>query len=323
MTELSGGKKSHRARGTPAAVYLSSPPSITAGIEVVYHARKPDALKQFEKACGEQIVTKHVLYKPGILAIARTNFQGTRWNLHQERDITKVVPFPPKRQVCRWEENLNAAWSFHDSRTDPELSSLFVPDNAYDFSAEHFEELREDFLQHLVSTETMKIEYNPIFKLDRKFDESLESFANRCLEKAREDFNQEMRQLEDTLRRLEDRLKQKMDREVREIGTDSSQRDSTRRPGELHVQEEIEAHDSKTSMEEIRKEMTALDHLREEKMKEFEERVVTVANERETETFRMNRSQIRVLQFNLIWLPYTEYVIQENDFRRMEVVQAF
>jgi len=323
MTEMSGGPKVHRARKTPTIVYSTSPPALSAGIDAAYHALDRSLLEQFEEAWKDRIVTSQILYKPGILAAARTNIQGTRWNLHHERDITKIVSFPPKHQMCLWEENLNAGWNFHDSRTDPEPSSFFVSDAAYDFSPEHFEELREDFIQHLSSTETLTVEYNPYFKLDRKMDESAESFSTRCMDKAREDFNQEMHQMEDTLQRLQDRLIQKLDREAREIGADASTMNFKRRSGEMDVQEEIDAHDSMTNMEDIKKEMNVLSNLREIKMKEFEENLVRIAKERETEMFRMNRSQIHLLQFGLIWLPYMEYVIQEEDSRRLDLVQSF
>lgn len=323
MTDMKGGQNVHRARKIPATVYSSLPPLISSGIDAAYHALDRSLLIPFEQIWKQQIVTSQILYKPGIIAGARINFQGTRWNLRHERDITKVISFPSKHQNCRWEDNLSPDWSFHNSRSDPEPSSLFVANGTYDFSLEHFEEFREDFIQYLVSSETLKVEYNPFFRLDRKMDESAESFSNRCMEKAREDLNQDMHQLEDTLQRQHDRLKQKLEREVRDIGTSPSQVNSTRRSGELDVQEEIEAHDSKATMENIKKEMNELSRVREAKLKEFEENLAGLANERETEIFRMNRGQIHVLQFGLIWLPYFEYVIQEEDSRRLELVKSF
>jgi hypothetical protein len=319
MTEMSGGKKIHRARKTPTIIYSSSPPTVPSSIEISFHAIDRSLLEPFERSRKDVIVTSQILYKPGILASARINFSGTRWNLRFEKEITKVILFPSKHQLCAWDENLNPDWEYHDSRQDPEPSSLFFVDGTYDFSSENFESLQEDFIQFLLSNETLKVEYNPFFKLDRKVDESEESFATRCMEKARENFDPEMHQLEETLQRQEDRLKQKLEKEVREMADD----DDSRRSREMDVQDEIEAHDSKTTIEDIKKEMGGFNELREIKMKEFQENLTLVAQERETETFRMNQSQIHVLRFGLIWLPYVEFVIQEVDSRRLELVQSF
>jgi hypothetical protein len=323
MTETSGGKKVHRARKTPTIVYSSLPPTIPSSIEISYHAINRSLVQPYEQSLKDVIVTSQILYKPGILASARINFSGTRWNLRYEKETTKVILFPSKHQLCVWEENLNPDWEYHDSRQDPEPMSMFFVEGAYDFSLENFESLQEDFIQYLLSNETLKVEYNPSFKLDRKVDESEESFSNRCMEQARENFDPEMHQLEETLQRQQDRLKQKLEKEVREMGEDLATLENSRRSGGHDVQEEIDVHDSKATIEDIRKEMSGFNELRETKMKEFQENLTKVAQERETEIFKMHQSQIHLLRFGLIWLPYVEFVIQEEDSRRLELVQSF
>src|SRR5262249_39808796 len=206
MTETSGGKKVHKSRKTPTIIYSSTAPAIPSSVDVSFHAIDKSLLEGFEQTHKERIVTSQILYKPGILASARINFSGTRWNLRFEREITKVILFPSKHQYCKWEENLNPEWKSHDLRPDPEAMSLFFVDGTYDFSSGNFESLQEDFIQFLLSNETVKVEYHPIFKLDRKWDESEESFSNRCMEKAQENSNHEMHQLEETLQRQQDRL---------------------------------------------------------------------------------------------------------------------
>jgi hypothetical protein len=320
MSETGGRRKTHKARGKSGPAYSPSAPQLAPSVEVLFRTTNRSVLSQYELQSGDRIVTSRIIYKPGIFASARISFHGTRWNLHQESEITKIVAFPQKHQICQWEEDLNSDWSSQDARPDPEPSSFFMPAGDYDFSQEHFDELQEEFIQYLITTETLTVEYNPIFKLDRKFDEAEDNFSNRCLEKAREEFNQEMHQMEDTLQRLSDRLKQRLDREVRE-GKDPGE--VSRYSTEFDIQEEIVAHDAKKTLEDIRKEMQELDQLRESKMKEFVRRLESVAGERETETFRLNRPSVNVLQFRLVWLPYQEYILQEEDSRRVEMIQAF
>jgi hypothetical protein len=305
MPETKGGQSVHKARKTPTIIHPSSLPKIPAGIEFLYHSINPDRADQSKAEFQDRIVTTQILYKPAILAGARVNFSGNRWQIHSEKDIWKIVSFP----------SLNPQWNPHDSGAMPEPDAFFLYDNSYDFSAVRFEELKEEFLQHLLSSVVLEIEYNPLFKMDRKLDESPETFLSRCMERAHEEFQKEVHTLTDTLQRLQDRLKQKLER-VQVIGKDL---EGTNR----NVQEEIEAHDSKTTVEHIKKEMESLEKMRKTKLSEFEENLVGLAKEREKDILRINRNNVALLRFALLWLPYTEYVIQDEHSRRVELVPSF
>jgi hypothetical protein len=315
MPETKGGQSVHKARKTPTIIHPSSPPKIPAGTEFLYHAINPDKADQSEAEFQDRIVTTQILYKPAILAGARVNFSGNRWQIHSEKDIWKIVSFPSKHQMCDWNENLNPQWNPHNPGAMPEPDAFFLYDDSYDFSAQRFEELKEEFLQHLLTNVVLEIEYNPLFKMDRKFDESPETFLSRCMERAHAEFQKEVHTLTDTLQRLQDRLKQKLER-VQVIGNDLE--DMNR-----NVQEEIEAHDSKATAEHIKKEMESLEKMRKAKLLEFEENLVVLAKEREKDILRINRNHIVLLRFALLWLPYTEYVIQDENSRRVELVPSF
>jgi hypothetical protein len=313
MAQLKGGQSLHKARKTPTKIYPSSPPIPPDGIEFLYHSINPDRAIQSQTEFQDSIVATQILYKPAILAGARVNFSGNRWQIHSEKDIWKVVSFPSKHQICDWSENLIPQWNPHDSGGMQESESFFLYDNSYDFSAERFEELKEDFLQYLLSNVVLEVEYNPVFKMDRKSDESPETFLSRCMERAHAEFQKEVHNLTETLQRLEDRLKQRLEREVQVAGKDQME----------DVQDEIEAHDSKNAIETIKKEMESLVKVRKAKLSEFEENLTGLAKERENDILRINRNQIALLRFALIWLPYTEYVIQEENSRRLELVPFF
>ncbi|MCI0414761.1 hypothetical protein L0222_18445 [bacterium] len=304
MAEIKGGGSVYKARKTPTKIYPSSPPKTPDGIEFLYHTINRERADQVEAAFQDRIVTTQILYKPAILAGARVNFSGNRWQIHSERDLWKIVPFPSKHQVCDWNENLNPNWNPHDSGTTAEPDSFFIYDNSYDFSADRFEELQEEFLQHLLSSVVLEIEYNPYFKMDRKIDESADAFLGRCMERARAEFEKEVHNLTETLHRLKDRLQQRLEREET-------------------FQDEIEAHDSKTTIEDIKREMEDLEKQTQAKLSEFEENLAGIAKESERDILRINRSHTSLLRFALIWLPYIEYVIQEKDSRRLELVPSF
>ena len=303
------GRGVYKSRKTPVTVYPATPPALASEIEVLYHSIAGETQDQPTADFRDKIVTSQILYKPAILATARINFHGNRWQLHLEKGISWVVPFPSKHQFCDWSVNLHPGWDQHNARSVPEPDSLFLYDSTYDFSAGRFEELQEDFRHHLMSTSAHTVEYNPHFKLERKPEEPDESFTARCMERARSEFEKESRNVEQTLNRLGARLKQRLDREVRGI--------------EGEEQDETERHDSNVAIKQIKKEMEELQVLRKTKMNEVEENLTTIASEREQDVLRLKPRNLAILRFALVWLPYTEYVIQENDSRRLHLVQSF
>ena len=309
MDKLNGGRGGFKARKTPIKIYPASPANTAASTEVLYHSMDSTLLEQAESAFGDQVVTSQILYKPAILAGARVNFHGNRWQLHVEKDILRIVPFPAKHELPEWNTNLNPNWNQQNARTQAEPESFFLYDSTFDFSAERFEDLQEDFRNHLISTVSLNVEYNPHFKLERGSDESPDSFMSRCMERARLEFDTESRNAVETMQRLEDRLKQRLGRELMEV--------------ESEGQSEIETHDSNIAIKEIKKEMERVTDLRKTRMNELEENLVRIAGEREQDVLRIHLSNITLLRFALIWLPYAEYVIQEKDSRRLELVQAF
>lgn len=300
----------YKARKTPTKVPPSfPPPNLSPSIEVLYHLVTRQTLDAIESGFRDKIVTSQLVYKPAILAVARINFHGNRWGIHFEKDFSRVVLFPSKHQICDWEANLHPQWDQHNCRSNPEADALFLYDPAYDFSMERFDELQEDFRQHLTATVALTVEYNPRFKLERQLDESPESFTARCMERARAEFDQESQNLEDTMNRLQDRLKQRLDREM--LGFNNEQQDETER------------HDTNAAISQIKKEMEALQQLRKTKMDGLEQNISILAGEREKDVLRIKHGHLAILRFALMWLPYTEYVIQEADSRRLELVQSF
>jgi hypothetical protein len=308
MAEMNG-RGVYKARKTPLTVYPTTPPVLAPGIEFLYQSIATELQEQTTAEFRDKIVTSQILYKPAILASARTNFHGNRWLLHLEKDILRVVPFPSKHQFCDWNTNLHPHWTAHHARSTPEPDALFIYDSTYDFSLERFDELQDDFRNHLLATVIHAVEYNPHFKLQRELDESDENFMARCMERARAEFNQESQNVEETLHRMRDRLKQRLDREMRGI--------------EGEEQDETERHDSNVAIKQINKEMEALHDLRKTKMSELEDNLTTIANEREKDVLRLKPGNLAILRFALVWLPYTEYVIQEDDSRRLQLVQSF
>jgi hypothetical protein len=308
MAEMNG-RGVYKARKTPLTIYPASPPQLSTGIEVVYHSIATEIRDQTTAEFRDKIVTSQILYKPAILAGARIKFHGNRWQLHLEKDILRVVPFPSKHQFCDWNTNLHPKWDARKARSTPEPEALFLYDSTYDFSSGRFDELQDDFRNHLLSTVAHTVEYNPHFKLQREQQESDDSFMARCMERARAEFNKESQNVEETLHRMRDRLKQRLDREMRGM--------------EGEEQDETERHDSNVAIKQINKEMEALTDLRKTKMNELEENLTTIANEREKDVLRLKPQNLAILRFTLVWLPYTEYVIQEDDSRRLQLIQSF
>lgn len=316
-------KLAFKARKTPNSPHPAAPPELPIHVESLYCAVDQDVLARATSAFRDSIVTSQILYKPGILAMARVIFEGTRWKLYHERDTARIIPFPGPSQMADWEQSQITRWDNANTRSDAQGIAFYVVDPSCDFSAKRFEELQEDFVRHLISNETLELDYNPNLKLHRKLDEEPEQFHNRCIEMLREKFSQEYQTLLDTLERQEDRLKEKLEREVREHGDPREAAAEERSSGLASNQQQMDTQGAIVDMDDIQRELLEIQKTRESKLKEFEDNLESLAQQLEKDILRVNHGNVKILRFALVWMPYTEFVIQENDTRRLEIIQSF
>ena len=199
--------------------------------------------------------------------------------------------------------------------------------------------MQEQFIDHLTTNETLALIFNPHLRIYRKLDETEELFTNRCLECVREENDQERKQLLETILRQEERLKEKLGREYREHGLSNQSDMQTAKENEAsarleaqakgktatleEIQAEIDAQQSFSQMEDIQRELVTMQKQKDEKLQEFEENLVGLAKQREKDLVRVNRGNVRTLRFGILWLPFTEFIIQEENRRRIELIQSF
>jgi hypothetical protein len=324
MNDSSSGKKKMKARRTPSSPYPISPPEIHSSIEVLYYALNQSLVDEASSAFADRIVTSQILYQPGLLAIARVTFEMTRADVFHEREIVRIIPFPPGTSIPDWERSLVEKWDNSNIRLDGEGLCFYAVHNHFDFSPERFDNLREDFIQSLISSEVLELFFNPYAKLYRKPDESEESFFERCLEKLREENEQEIRTLEDTMLRQEDRFKERLEREARGTASEMQNNEAigvATSPADHHA--EMEAQESKMTIDAINRQFEQWKALKEDKLKEFNENLIQMAHRQEKDIFRINRPDIRIMRMSLVWLPYTEFVVQSQERRSVILVKSF
>jgi hypothetical protein len=326
------GARRFKARKTPSSEHPAIPPRIESSIDVIFQALDESILERWVESRHDLIVTGQTFYRPGLLAVARVTFETSRWDLYHEREVAKVIPFPALAKMANWDENLIPKWEHSMARMNPEPECFYMYDTAYDFSPSRFEALQENFIGYLITNEVLRLQFNPHLKLYKKVDEPEEAFFSRCLEKIRTGREPEMKTLKDTVQRQMDRLNEKIEREVREVGADALEIESARsvtpqprkiKTGSSEHSKQMGIRESIETIDDINKELAALKEDREIKREELEASLLHLASEREDDMMRLNRGDIRVLRFSLIWLPYTEFVIQEKEQRRMELIQSF
>lgn len=327
----SQGELQYRARKTPGPEHPKSPPAVSSAIEVLFLTIDRDLVEEKTATFRDRIVTSQVLYQPGILAVARALFEGTKWSVHHEREIHKVIPFPPTPRLADWDHTLLDSWNMKHASSDSEGTAFYCFDETYDFSASRFETLQEEFINYLIAGEVLKIVHHPILNIRREFDETEESFSVRCLEKAREDMENDLKNLEETLSRLKTRLTERLDREVRELGPENLEpnlRNEPRTDNSISDRKtdhhaEMELRQGLATIDEIKKELEELETVRKEKLRQFDENVTALAQERQADIVRLNRGNLQILRFSLVWLPYLEFILQEEDHRHPELIRAF
>lgn len=338
MAKKLAGSGSFRSRKSSARQYPSSPPKIPPTIESLFLAPNHSVLDQASSPFQEKIVTSQILYKPALFAVARVTFEGTRWKLHHERDVSRVIPFPAAGHMADWENTLIEKLDLANASGSAESNSFFLVEDNHDFSPSHFQSMQEQFIDYMTTNETLALIFNPHLRLYRRLDETEEFFLNRCLESVREENDQERKQLLETILRQEERLKEKLEREYREHGlspsdlqtakeNEASARLEAQASGKTatleELQAEIDVQQSFSNMEEIQRELATIQKQKEEKLHEFEENLVALAKQREKDIVRVNRGNVRTLRFGILWLPFTEFIIQEENRRRIELIQSF
>jgi hypothetical protein len=323
MTDGSTGKKRMKARRTPSSPYPINPPEVNSSIEVIYYALNQSLIDESSSAFADRIVTSQILYQPGLLATARITFELSRTDIFQERDVAKIIPFPPGTTIPDWERNLVEKWDNANIRLGVEGICFYAVHNLFDFSPEHFDALKEDFIQFLISSEVLELYFNPYAKLYRKPDEAEENFIERCLEKLREENEQEIRNLEETILRQEDRFKERLERERESISELQSNEAVAVASTPTNHHAEMEAQESRMTIDEINRQFKEWKALKEDKMKEFNENLNQMARRQEKDIFRVNRPDIRILRMSLVWLPYIEFVVQSQERRSVVLVKSF
>ena len=312
-------KRQLKARKTPSSDHPATPPKIPNSIESIYHAVSESVLDSAIKPYADQIVTSQILYHPGLLGIARVTFEGSRWDIYQERDVTRVVSYPPANHISEWEQNLIGKWENSHVRSASEGVSFYVFDKSYDFSTSRFDELQEEFIQYLISSEVLELHYNPLLKLNRKINETDESFYERCLEKARENLHSDLQNFQETMQRQQGRLKERLEKKIRELPESNPTEVATLESNQV----EMNAHESKVTIEDLTRQLEELEGQHAEKSKDMEQKLDELARAHQKDIFRLNRGNVKVLRFALVWLPYTEVIIQENESRRIELIKSF
>ncbi|HJZ13092.1 MAG TPA: hypothetical protein VJ521_13130 [Acidobacteriota bacterium] len=325
MSDSVPQKRRHQARKSATSSHPLAPPILPDSVEVLFYGIRPALLDSATSDFRDQIVTSQILYHPGLLAAARVTFQGTRWEIHQERDIVQVIPFPPHAGVGEWDKNLVPHWDNRNIRSSAEGTAFYAYNSSHEFSHERFEILKEDFIKSIVTRETLQIAYNPYLKIHKKLDEPEEAFVDRCLQELRKSHDQEIKILQDTILRQQERLRERFQRGIRELGAEAinlSQRGrATAKVSHVATQEQ-DLQESMTQ-EDLRNESLKLEAQREQKIHEFESTMMTLARELELDILRLNRANVQLLRFALVWLPYTEFVIQEDDRRSLKLIQSF
>jgi hypothetical protein len=309
MKETAGVRRKHKYRKSAAPSYPSESPPIPSAIDVSYLQPDQEVLAKLTKRYGDQIVTSQTIYKPGLLALSRVTFRGTRWQIRFQREVSKVIPFPDAAQIPQWEQNLIEEWDSKNARAAAAPGCLYAVHKNSDFSVTRFESLQDDFIQFLVSTETLELSYNPYLKVLRRADESEDNFCERCLEQIRQNFDQEMKNVDDSTLMQQERLREQLERELRERSENQMED-----PALLM---------SDPAISSLKREVASLERMRETKREELEENFANLSRQHETDLVRLHRSDVEVIRMALVWLPYTEFVIQEADSRRVEIVQSF
>ncbi|HEY7162538.1 MAG TPA: hypothetical protein VH815_14825, partial [Acidobacteriota bacterium] len=165
MTKKLAGSGRFKSRKPSARQYPSAVPKIPENIESLFLATNQSVLDQATSSFQDKIVTSQILYKPGLYAVARVTFEGTRWEIFHERDVTRVIPFPAAAHMTDWENRLIEKVDPASVSGSAEANSFFLVEENQDFSPSHFQSMQEQFVDYLTTNETLALIFNPHLRL--------------------------------------------------------------------------------------------------------------------------------------------------------------
>lgn len=314
-------------------------PALPAGIQEYFLPANLTFTQAF-KAAGrpypEQASSQGMLYRPVLLAQASVRYLNRKYYLDSEQPRAALVANPDRRGVVRWENYPAAPIDPSRLEDNPDPRARYTPLEAPLSDGKIVKALEKDFIDWVFRSSQVTLRANETMNVFGGPEVSAAEFRQLCSEAAREGRDADLQKAAVAIDRkialLEDRLKREQrelsedesehaQRKMEELGTAAenvlgmfARRRSSRRLSSsltkrrLTAQAKADVEESLDAIEDIQKQMAALEKEKARLEEEVNSRWGEIANEVSEITVVPLRKDVLLDLFGVAWFPY--YLVQ-------------
>jgi hypothetical protein len=330
-----------RARSQTAAKESATKPTAPAGVDEFFLPLSFSVTEAF-KAASESVPPESqlsaVLYRPVLLASAKSRILDRRYGIDTEIGLAALVQTPDKNGSIRWDD-----FTYQGPSLD-KLDSFSAPQAIFESLAppltdvKKMADMNRDFNDWVYRTVKMVLRENKLLKVIARPGMSQAEFMTECTNAARSGRDLEVQKSLSTIDRQLDSLERKLEKEQAELRNDQEELDNrkleqthsiaenvfgifskgkTRRlkgaiaKDRMKDQAEADVEESRISIDQLKEQITDLHKQKEQKSQEITHRWGEMV-EKETEiVLTPRKSDVFIDHFGIAWMPF--YQVASGD----------
>lgn len=326
----------------PAPSSSTTRPSVPTGVQEYFlpnNLTLTEALRKAGAETQQAVESKGLLYRPVLLAQARTLYLNRKYNLDYEQLQTAIIPNPDRRGVVRWENHPAAPLEPRKLDDHPAPQSRFAPLDVPLSDAKIMASLEKDFADWAFRTGKITIRANESLKVYAGPAISAAEFRQMCAEAAKKGRDAEQNKVAEAFDRKIAALQEKLKREQRELEQDETRlsqrrleemgthaenvlglflgRKSSRRVSSsltkrrMTADADAEVKESKEAIADMQKQLAALENEKAKALEEVEQRWGDLASQVDEITVASLKKDVSIELFGVGWFPY--HLVQTGE----------
>jgi hypothetical protein len=315
--------------------YSTTKPPVPTGIREYFLPQNyslPEAFSSVQRAVPADAAIKVVVYKPALLGSAQVRVLDRKYNVDTQIKRGVLVTNPDRRGQVRWDEFAYSGPSLDNIDTLPAASGRFAGLEPPLNDGTLMSAMQKDFNEWVFRNSLVKARVNATLKVYGGPDVSQADFVKACADAAREAREAEIAKKNTQIDRQITSLENKIAREERELQRDETDlqhrkweevgtaaenvlglfggRRSLRRLSSSLTKRRL-TEDAKANVQEsadviaqYKTQLTELQKIREETIREINDRWGNVVNDITEVTINPKRSDVFVDLFGVVWIPF-------------------
>jgi len=269
-------------------------------------------------------------YKPAAFGQATLYYADRTYNVDHEAQIAARVEGMERRGLVRWEDYVVDPIDFKQFESGP-LPEASFGDLVYPFDTEkNISDLSKDFVEWIYRTQSLKLLYNDVLKIQAEVGESPEAFKARCEKAAKESLEDEVNKVEAKYDKQKDALEVKLRREELELDRDKKELSGrrleeagkglenvmkifgsgkanlgtsvTKRRMTANAKAKVE--ESEQEIEYLTKQLAELEQTMADEVESVKEKLMGTADSIKEVNIALLKKNILLEKFGLVWVPY-------------------